>query len=325
MKRYCIIGGAGFIGSHLVEEVLGKERDVSVTVYDNFTSGRTWHLAGVKNDRRLKIIRADVKDLKRLTAAMRGADIVYHFASNPDIARAVREPNIDFWEGTYLTNNVLEAMRVNGVKRIVYSSGSGVYGDAGHAVAGEDYPYKNPISTYGASKLACEALISSYCHMFGMRGSALRFGNVVGPHQTHGVGYDFVRKLLIDTRRLRILGDGTQSKSYIYITDVVSALRLLEKKMGPGFSYYNVATRDYITVNEIADIVVDSMGLKGVRYVHTGGDRGWKGDVPIVRLNTDKIRRLGWRNRYNCRQAVKESVRAIYEDALLHKFGWRKR
>jgi len=323
MKRYIIVGGAGFIGSHCAEEILKTKENVAVVIYDNFSSGRMRHLEAIRSDRRLTIVTADAKDLKALSSAMKGSDVIYHFASNPDISRAAREPDIDFQEGTYLTNNVLEAARLNGVKKIIYASGSGVYGDAGHRITDEDYPYKNPVSTYGASKLAGEALISAYCHLFGMRGASLRFANVVGPRQTHGVGYDFVKKLLRNKKRLEILGDGRQSKSYIYIADVVSALMLLDRKMPKGFSCYNVATRDYITVREIAGIVAGVMGLTGVRYSYTGGSRGWKGDVPVVRLDTRKIRKMGWNNRYTCRQAVKKSIAAIYEDAKRNRSGTR--
>ncbi|MEQ8171949.1 MAG: NAD-dependent epimerase/dehydratase family protein, partial [Candidatus Eremiobacterota bacterium] len=175
---------------------------------------------------------------------------------------------------------------------------------------------------YGASKLACEGLICSYCHMFDMNASVFRFANVVGPHQTHGVGYDFVRNLLKNPNELTILGDGTQSKSYIYIDDIVNAIRLVEKITLHGYRYYNVATLDSITVTEIADIVKNILGLKDVHYNYTGGTRGWKGDVPIVRLNSGKIRKLGWENAYTTNSAIYKSVSSIYEDAKLNKFNW---
>jgi len=320
-----VIGGAGFIGSHMVTSIIEGSVDARVVVYDNFSSGRPWHLENFLGSKRLKIIEADAGDKDRLSEAMRDIDVVYHFASNPDIARAIKEPDIDFWQGTYLTNNVLEAMRVNGVKKLLYASGSGIYGDTGLLEVNEDHSPMLPISTYGASKLACEAMICSYCHMFDMQACALRFANVVGPHQTHGVGYDFVKKLEENQSELYILGDGNQSKSYIHVSDVVSAMRLLEKKAPWGFSYYNVATEDYITVREIADVVVELMGLEDVRYHFTGGDRGWKGDVPVVRLNSRKIRRLGWKNRYSSKQAIRLSVESIIEDARAGRFGWSQR
>lgn len=242
---------------------------------------------------------------------MKGMDIVYSLASNPDIAKAVYQPDIDFWEGTYLINNVLEAMRVNNVKKLIYASGSGVYGDVGETVTDEDFSPMLPSSTYGASKLACEALICSYCKMFDMNAAVFRFANVVGSNQTHGVGYDFIRKLGKNPQVLEILGDGKQSKSYIYVDDIVDALRIVEKNALSGYGYYNVATLDHITVTEIADITVGVMGLKNVRYVYTGGSRGWKGDVPVVRLDSRKIRKLGWGNTYTTRQAMEISVKSM--------------
>lgn len=311
--KYMVIGGAGFIGSHVVKRLFAEEADARIVVYDNFSSGREEHLGAIANADRLHVIRGDVKDADRLDKAMEDMDIVYSLASNPDIAKAASRPDIDFWEGTYLVNNVLEAMRRNGVGSLLYASGSGVYGDVGAEVTDEDFSPLLPASTYGASKLACEAMICAYCHMFGMDAAAFRFANVVGPDQTHGVGYDFVRKLSEDPGRLEILGDGTQSKSYIYVDDVVDALRTVERKALRGYGCYNVATLDHITVTEIADITVRTMGLEDVEYRYTGGDRGWRGDVPVVRLDSRKIRRLGWRSRYDTRQAVEMSVAAMHE------------
>lgn len=174
-----IAGGAGFIGSHFVDYFLSTT-DAKVTVFDNFTSGQHWHLQEHAGNKRLTVVEGDLQELEPLTSALAGHDVVYHFASNPDIAKAMTQPDIDFWQGTYLTQNLLEAMRINGVRRLVYASGSGVYGDTGWTPVHEDYAPMLPISTYGASKLAGEALISAYCHMFDMQAYAFRFANVVG-------------------------------------------------------------------------------------------------------------------------------------------------
>src|SRR5215831_339850 len=238
-RRYFLIGGAGFIGSHFTDRLLADRSVTAVTLYDNLSSGREWHYEQHLKDARFRMIRGDVKDLDFLSTSMHGHDVVIHLASNPDIARAATDPEIDFREGTQLTNNVVEAMRRSGTRMILYASGSGIYGDLGEKEIGEDYGPLVPISTYGASKLAGEALISSYCHMFDLTGRIFRFGNVVGPRQTHGVGFDFLRQLLKDPRRLRMLGDGTQSKSYIHVRDVIAAVLLAAQQSKERFAVYN--------------------------------------------------------------------------------------
>ncbi len=314
--RYFIVGGAGFIGSHFTDRLLADSATELVTLYDNFSSGREWHYAHHASDHRLRVVRGDVKDLDWLREAMRTHETVIHLASNPDIARAATEPDIDFREGTYLTQQVLEAMRMNGTPRLLYASGSGVYGDLGEIEASENHAPMIPVSTYGASKLAGEALIASYCAMFGIRASAFRFGNVVGPRQTHGVGFDFVRRLLEDPTRLRILGDGSQSKSYIHVFDVVCAVLSAHSARKQPFEVFNVATGDYITVTEIAELAVEVAGFApgSVRFEYTGGDRGWRGDVPVVRLNTDRIRSLGWASKRTSRQALCVSMTALLNE-----------
>jgi UDP-glucose 4-epimerase len=319
-KRYFIVGGAGFIGSHFTDRLLSDAETQAVTLYDNFTSGRPWHYEHHLRDSRLKVVRGEVGDLETLTQSIAGHDVVIHLASNPDIARAATEPEVDFYQGTLLTNNVVEAMRRAGVPRLLYASGSGVYGDLGDLEAYEDYGPLIPVSTYGASKLSGEVLIASYCFMFGLTARAFRFGNVVGARQTHGVGFDFVRRLIADPARLRILGDGHQSKSYIHVSDVVSAVLHANTHAKQDFQVFNVATGDYITVNEIADLAVEIVGLQTPPvYEHTGGDRGWKGDVPVVRLNTDRIQSLGWKCQKSSREALKASIESLYEDERTSK------
>lgn len=321
-KKFIIVGGAGFIGSHFTDHLLGAGNAAAVTLYDNFSSGREWHYAHHAADARLKVVRGQVEDTESLVRAMDGHDIVIHLASNPDIARAVREPSIDFTQGTVLTESVVEAMRRTSARRILYASGSGVYGDLGTLEATEDHGPIIPVSTYGASKLAGEALISSYAYMFDLAGCAFRFGNVVGPRQTHGVGFDFARRLLDSKARgespivLKILGDGKQSKSYVHVSDIVRGVLTAHEKTEAGFAAYNVATGDYITVTEIAELAVECVGLpKGsVRFEYSGGDRGWKGDVPVVRIATSKIRGLGWQNEHSSREALRRSMLAMIPD-----------
>src|SRR3984893_16455783 len=317
--RFFIAGGAGFIGSHSPAPRLCNKTVEAVPLYDNFPSGRQWHYAHHEQDRRLHVLCADVKDMAALERAMAGHDVVIHLASNPDIARAAVEPDIDFREGTFLTQQIVEAMRRTRTPRLLYASGSGVYGDLGEHEAQEDFGPLVPVSTYGASKLAGEALIASYCAMFGMRACAFRFGNVVGSRQTHGVGFDFVRRLRQQPDRLRVLGDGRQSKSYIHVEDVIEAVFTAHEKTEKNFEVYNVATGDYITVTEIARLAMEVSGLsdEDVRLEYAGGDRGWKGDVPIVRLNTGRIRSLGWTCRRTSRQALCVAMHALLEDVRL--------
>jgi UDP-glucose 4-epimerase len=314
--KVIITGGAGFIGSHFAARILPRSDVEEVVIYDNFSSGTMDHLADIVNSPKLRIVDGDIKHLGLLTHAMQGMDLVVHFAANPDIAKAVKQPDIDFWEGTYLAQNVLEAMRINKVPNMLYTSGSGVYGEVPDEAFAESFGPCFPISTYGASKLACEALISSYSYMFSIKARAFRFANVVGPRQTHGVGYDFIRRLRQDPSCLRILGDGTQSKSYIHVDDVINAMMLVYEngqKSAQPFDVFNVATDDYITVTEIADVACEVGGLlsKDVDYQYTGGDRGWKGDVPKVLFNVEKVKALGWTAGRNSRQAIKDSIAAM--------------
>jgi UDP-glucose 4-epimerase len=314
-RRVLVVGGAGFIGSHVVARLLDTQPDCEVVVYDNLLSGSRDRLPMLDNEPRLRLVVDDVKDVDALTAAARDADLCFQFAANPDIAAAATKPDIDFWEGTYLISNVLEALRVAQVPRLVYASGSGVYGDLGDFEASEDHGPMLPISTYGASKLGCEALISAYCHMFGLAASCFRFANVVGPRQTHGVTFDFVRKLLRDPAQLEILGDGTQSKSYIHVSDVADAMFLIAEQKRPGFEVFNVGTDEYITVTEIAQLVVATLELEGVDLQYSGGSRGWKGDVPVVRFSSQRIRERGWDNAHTTAQALTASIRANLDEA----------
>lgn len=308
-ESICIVGGAGFIGSHFTDVLLGAPSTRRVTIFDNFSSGSPRHIEQHRDDGRLIVINGDAADVRATEDAVRGHELVIHLASNPDIARAVNEPEIDFYQGTLLTNNVVEAMRRTGVRRLLYASGSGVYGERGAAVLKEDSVPLLPVSTYGASKLAGEALIASYCAMFGLSACVFRFANVVGARQTHGVGFDFLRRLRMDPSRLRILGDGRQSKSYVHVSDVVSAALLANASAGEGFHVWNVATDDAITVTEIAEMAAGRLGLDPApEWEYTGGDRGWKGDVPVVRLDNSRIKAMGWKPRFNSCDAMRRAL-----------------
>jgi UDP-glucose 4-epimerase len=267
----------------------------------------------------VSVFNEDIKNMDKLLFAMQNVETVFHFAANPDISKAVSKPDIDFWEGTFLTQNILEAMRIKGAKTIVYTSGSGVYGEDSSVEFSESHGPCHPISTYGASKLACEALICSYSHMFGIKGRVYRFANVVGPRQTHGVGYDFVRKLISNPKVLDILGDGSQTKSYIHVNDVVNAmistLRLDEGKL---YDVFNVATGDYISVTDIANLACEVLGLAphGVEFKYSGGDRGWRGDVPSIKFNISKICKTGWIPSLGSKEALLSSIREMRSELI---------
>jgi UDP-glucose 4-epimerase len=309
-SEFSVIGGAGFIGSHFVESLLESGR--SVTVVDNFCSGSIDLLGKSINNPNLKVTECDVENTADLIKAITNSRVVIHLASNPDIAKAALEPRIDFTQGTALTESVVEAARIGGIEKILYASGSGVYGDAGSILLNETSQL-NPISTYGASKLAGEALLASYAYMFGIHAVAFRFANVVGPRQTHGVGFDFLRRLSANSSELTILGNGLQDKSYVHVSDVVRAVLSFTDHKEPAFDVFNISTRDSLSVNDIADIVFEILGLQSsnVEVNYTGGDRGWKADVPVVRLDPSKIEETGWTPNFTSRSAMYDAITSM--------------
>lgn len=306
--RIFIAGGAGFIGSHTAEFLLSSKGN-KIVIFDNFSSPNTRkNLIHLRHNNSLRIIGGDIQNLELLTKSMKGCERVYHYASNPDIAKSMTQPDLDFYQGTLLTQNILEAMRINNIKIIIYTSGSGIYGDRGEKPLEEDFGPFLPVSTYGASKLASESLICSYCHMFNMKAYVFRPANVVGKRQTHGVAYDFIRKLKANPQKLEILGDGSQSKSYIHVEDLIDAIHFVVENSHDLFNYYNVATDDYINVKMIAEIVIEEMGLKNVSLLFGSEKKGWKGDVPVVRFNLEKIHNLGWFAKINSKEAIRRTV-----------------
>lgn len=311
--RYLIIGGAGFIGSYICDKLLTQKNVEKVTVYDNFCSGKKWHIIHHMQDDKFELVEEDIR-IDELLKNMDGIDVTIMLAANADIAAAVNDPMIDFNQGTQLVQIVLEAMRRTGCKKLLYASGSGVYGDVGYECVSEDFSPMLPISTYGASKLGCEALICSYCNMFGITASAFRFGNVVGGRQTHGVAYDFLKKLHQNPKFLEILGDGTQSKPYIHVVDVVSAMMTALNLQQENYNVYNVAPAEPASVLEIAEIVLKQLEIEKdlCEFHFTGGDRGWVGDVPVVRLDCRRISNLGWQSTMNSKKAVELAVKEMH-------------
>jgi len=311
--KYFITGGAGFIGSNFTNFLL-ENTDHEVTVYDSFLTGKMWHFRSNIDNPRLKVVKGDILETEKLKEAMEDHDIVYHFAANSDIAAALQDPGVDFNNGTVLTFNVLEAIRKTGVKRIVFTSGSGVYGEVPPEPIPENYDRMIPISTYGASKLESETLIGAYSFMFDFTGSVFRFANVVGSNQRHGVTHDFLLRLIDDNSQLKILGNGEQSKPYIHVKDVIRAFELIEKTQTSGFDIYNVGSDDHVTVTHIAELICEALNLIDVQFNYTGGDRGWKADVPFYRLDTSKIKALGWKGTNGSKSAVQETIQSMLED-----------
>ncbi|MET1124589.1 MAG: NAD-dependent epimerase/dehydratase family protein [Archaeoglobaceae archaeon] len=295
-----VTGGAGFIGSHIVDRLV---KDHDVVVVDNLSSGRADYV-----NPEAKFVKADLAT-DPVGEYLEGVEIVWHVAANPDVRRGSEDPDEIYRNNVLATYRLLEAMRKKGVRRIVFTSTSTVYGEAKVIPTPEDYP-PEPISVYGASKLACEAMIMSYCHTFDMQSWIFRFANVVGRRSTHGVIYDFVMKLRKNPNELEILGNGEQNKSYIYIDDCVDAMFLAVERSEDRVNVFNIGSEDQVKVRRIAEIVCEEMKLSP-RFRFTGGDRGWKGDVPVMMLSIERLKRLGWKPKYSSEQAVRLAVKDL--------------
>lgn len=305
-KKILITGGAGFIGSHLQDALLEKN---DVFVIDNFSTGKREYV-----NKKAVLIEGNLKDFSFAKKHIRGFDIVFHLAANADVRLGATDPDIHFNENLLVTKNILEAMRLNGVKNIVFTSTSTVYGDAKQMPTKEGYGPMIPISLYGASKLGAEALITAYCHTFGMKCWIYRFGNVIGPRETHGIIVDFIKKLRDNPEKLEILGNGMQSKSYVYIADCISGILSGVEKSDNGTNILNLSSGDTISVIEIAEELIKTMRLKPkIRY--TGGTRGWAGDVPKMHLDISIISKLGWKPKCTSKKAVQLTIERLLEDA----------
>jgi UDP-glucose 4-epimerase len=311
--KYFIAGGAGFIGSEMAHKLWNEGHEI--IIYDNLSSGNIKLIEDLIHKERFYFYKADIKDLKTLVECMQGCDAVLHFASNADISKAINDPTIDFYEGTLLTQNILEAMRINGIKEIIYASGSGVYGDnLGCEPVDEDFSPMAPISPYGASKLAGEAMISAYCHMFDIHSRVYRFANVIGKNSTHGILKDFIAKLKENPTKLYILGDGKQTKGYIHVSDILTGIEKTKDSKCYGipykYDYFNLAPDGLITVNRIAQMVMEEMGLRLVIFEYSG-KTSWKGDVANIEMSSKKARSYGWQPQFTTEQAVRKSIREM--------------
>ena len=287
-----------------------------VIVYDNLSSGKKEFIEHHIGKQNFKFVYGDLLDADTLEREMRGVELVFHVAANPDVRLGATDTKVHMEQNVLATYNVLEAMRKNGVHDLVFTSTSTVYGEAEKIPTPEDYGPLVPISLYGASKLAAEAFITSYAHTFDMRAVIYRFANIVGPRGTHGVIYDFIMKLKNNSEVLEILGDGKQTKSYLYVQDCVDAILYGYEHRKNDVEIFNIGSDDWINVRKIADILVEEMHLKNVQYKFTGGSRGWKGDVPKMMLSIEKIRGYGWHPEHESEDSVRLTARHLVKELI---------
>jgi len=304
-----VTGGAGFIGSHLVDRLIEEEN--RITIFDNLSSGKIKFIEKHLENTDFTLIKGDILDHERIKRACKNIDLVYHIAANPDVRLGASDTKIHFDQNILATYNLLESMRENEVKKVVFTSTSTIYGEAQIMPTPENYGPLIPISLYGASKLACEALITAYSHTFDIQAWIFRFANIVGSRSTHGIIVDFIRKLRENPTQLEILGDGKQEKSYLHVSECVNSMLFAIKKSREDVNIFNIGSEDTISATEIGQIIVEEMDLSGIKFIYTGGSRGWKGDVPRMRSDIEKLKAIGWKPVYTSKRSVRETARAL--------------
>jgi UDP-glucose 4-epimerase len=313
MKAF-ITGGAGFIGSNMADLLLKKGYEV--TVYDNFSTGQKIFVQHNLDNTKYKLVQADVLDLATLTKEMQNHDVVFHFQANADVRGGIKNTRIDIQQNIIATHNVLEAIRVNNIKNIIFSSSATVYGEPDIFPTPENIA---PLQTsiYGASKFSGEALIQAYCEYFDIKSWIFRFVSFIGKRYTHGVIFDFMKKLLQNPHKLQILGDGQQQKSYLHVEDGVNAIYTAFSKAKNKINIFNLGNLEYINVVDLANILTTRMDLQNVEYQFTGGKRGWIGDSPFVHLDVQKIQKLGWKPKYSIPEAINDTVDYLMKNKQL--------
>ncbi len=299
--RYFVTGGAGFIGSNLVDRLLS--RGYAVTVYDNFSTGKTRFLENAQGHASFRLVNADILDLPRLTQAVADHDFVFHLAANADVRFGTHHPRKDLEQNTIGTFNVLEAMRANGISKLAFSSTGSIYGEPEIFPTPEQCPFPTQTSLYGASKLAGEGLISAYCEGFGFQAHIFRFVSILGERYTHGHVFDFYRKLLANPLEIEVLGDGSQQKSYLYIQDCIDAILCAVERTDSKVNFVNLGADEYCTVDQSLGWICENLKVTPKRR-YTGGIRGWIGDSPFIFLDTAKVRSLGWKPQLTIQQGV---------------------
>ena len=299
--KYFVSGGAGFIGSNLVDRLLKMGH--TVVAFDNFSTGQERFIESALRSSMFHLVRGDVLDEHHLARSMQGAEFVFHLAANADVRFGLEHPRRDLEQNTIATFNVLEAMRSNGIRRIAFASTGSIYGEPDMFPTPESIPFPVQTSLYGASKLAGEGLIQAYCEGFGFQGYIFRFVSILGERYTHGHVFDFFNALMKDPKELRVLGDGRQRKSYLYVQDCIDAMLLAAEKAKDKVNIFNLGTDEYCRVDDSIGWITGQMGLSP-RRVYTGGERGWVGDSPFIFLDCSRIRALGWAPRLSIREGI---------------------
>ena len=301
-----VTGGAGFIGSHLVDTLVAQGNEI--LVIDSLCAGRRETIARHIDLCRVRFVKKDLLG-EGWQDTLQGADRLFHLAADPDVRQSAVSPDPALQNNIIATYRVLEAMRLHDVPELVFTSTSTVYGDATVIPTPETYTPLEPISVYGATKLACEALISAYCHSFGMKAWVFRFANIIGSRSGHGVITDFIRKLEKNPAELEILGDGRQTKSYLEVHECVAAMLFAVGHAGDTVNTFNIGSEDWIDVKSIAEIVTEEMHIPRPKFIFTGGERGWVGDVPRMQLAVDRIKALRWKPQLGSRESIRIAVR----------------
>ena len=320
MNKVFITGAAGFIGSTLADRLLAGGK--IVVGWDNFSTGQRRFLDGALKDKIFKLVEGDNLDLPALTKAMAGCDTVFHLAANADVRFGLEHPSKDLQQYTVATFNVLEAMRANAINRIAFSSTGSVYGESAVIPTPEDAPFPIQTSLYAASKVSGEGMISSYCEGFKFEGYIFRFVSILGERYTHGHVFDFYRQLLEHPDRLKVLGDGSQRKSYLYVQDCVSAILHVmnldtAKNVKHGVAIYNLGNDEYVRVNDSIGFICGALGLKP-KLEYTGGNQGWVGDNPFIFLNTKKIQSTGWKTSLTIEQGIKRTLEWLQQNQWVY-------
>jgi UDP-glucose 4-epimerase len=303
--RYLVTGCAGFIGSTLTERLLSDGH--AVVGYDNFSTGQECFLLSARESANFRLVRGDVLDSAALTRSMDGSEFVIHLAANADVRFGIEHPGKDLEQNTIATHNVLEAMRKNGIDKIAFSSSGSVYGESSVIPTPEDAPYPIQTSLYGASKAAGEGLIAAYCSGFGFQAYIFRLVSILGERYTHGHIFDFYKHLRHDSGTLRVLGNGRQRKSYLYLHDCIDAMLMAIERSTDGVNIYNLGTDTYCEVNESISWICEALGVTP-KIEYTGGERGWIGDNPFIFLDTKKVLALGWKPKFTIRQGVVKTI-----------------